>query len=51
LQWGSQEFVEKIKGELGPKALHREVAQVDGTYALRESAAAYSRYFAVEMRL
>jgi putative transposase len=31
---GSQAFAEKIKGELGLNALHREVEQVDGTYAL-----------------
>jgi hypothetical protein len=33
---GNQAFVEKIKGELGPEALHRQLEQVDGTYALRE---------------
>ena len=45
---GSQAFVEKIKGELGPKALYRELEQVDGTYALRESGEAYSSHFAIE---
>jgi hypothetical protein len=45
---GSQAFVEKIKGELGAKALHRELKQVDGTYALREPGEAYSSHFAVE---
>jgi hypothetical protein len=30
---GSLVFVDKIKGELGVKALHREVEQLDGTYA------------------
>jgi hypothetical protein len=37
-----------MKGELGPKALHREAERVDGTYALRESAEAYRGHFAVE---
>jgi hypothetical protein len=45
---GSQAFVEKIKGELGTKALHRELEQVDGTYALRESGEAYNSHFGVE---
>jgi putative transposase len=45
---GSQAFVEKIKDELGLKALHREVEPVDGTYALRESGEAYNTRFAVE---
>ena len=39
---GSLAFVEKVKSELGIKALHRELEQVDGTYALRESGEAYS---------
>jgi hypothetical protein len=34
---GSLAFVEKVKSELGIKALHRELEQVDGTHALRES--------------
>ena len=38
---GSLAFVEKVKSELGIKALHRELEQVDGTYALRESGEAY----------
>jgi REP-associated tyrosine transposase len=36
-------FVEKVKSDLGIKALHRELEQVDGTYALRESGEAYRR--------
>jgi putative transposase len=32
---GSLAFVDKVKSELGAKALHREPEQVDGTYALR----------------
>jgi putative transposase len=39
---GSRDFVEKIKGELGVKALHREVEQLDGSYALREPGEAYT---------
>ena len=34
---GSLAFVEKVKSELGIKALHRELEQIVGTYALRES--------------
>jgi len=45
---GSQAFVEKVKSELGPKALHRGLEPMDGTYALRESGNAYSGHFAVE---
>jgi putative transposase len=33
---GSLAFVEKVKGELGVKALHREFEQLGGGYALRE---------------
>jgi hypothetical protein len=45
---GSHAFAEKIKGELGPKALHRQLEQVDETYALRESDEAYGSHFAIE---
>ena len=38
---GSLAFVEKVKSKLGIKALHRELEQGDGTYALRESGEAY----------
>jgi hypothetical protein len=41
LQVGSFAFVETVKGELGAKAQHRELEQVDGKYALRESGGAY----------
>jgi hypothetical protein len=41
LQLAVLAFVEKVKSELGIKALHRELEQVDGTYALRESGEAY----------
>ena len=40
---GNLAFVEKVKGELGIKTLHREIEQVDGTYALRESGEAYRK--------
>jgi hypothetical protein len=33
--------VENVKSELGNKAIHREVEQVSGTYALREKSEAY----------
>jgi len=42
---GSLAFVEKVKSELGIKALHRELEQGDGTYALRESGEAYRGQF------
>jgi hypothetical protein len=38
---GSIAFAEWIKSELGIKAMHREVEQAGGTYALRESSEAY----------
>jgi putative transposase len=42
---GSRDFVEKVRSELGIKALHRELEQVDGTYTLRESGEAYRGQF------
>ena len=45
---GRLAFVEKIKGELGVKALRREVEQLDGSYALREPGEAYSGHFHIE---
>jgi len=39
---GSLAFAEKIKGELGSKALRRGVEPYDGAYALREPSVAYS---------
>jgi hypothetical protein len=44
---GSVAFVEKVKSELGAKALHREPEQVDGTYALR-TGEAYKTEFDLE---
>ena len=41
-------FVDKVKSELGVKAMHREVVKVDGTYALREQSEAYAGNFASE---
>jgi hypothetical protein len=32
---GSLAFVNKVKGELGVKAMHREFEQLDAGYALR----------------
>jgi putative transposase len=45
---GSLAFVEKVKSELGVKAMHRELVQVDGTYALRERSEAYAGEYAGE---
>jgi putative transposase len=42
---GSLAFVEKVKSELGIKALHRKLEQVNGTYASRESGEAYRGQF------
>ena len=38
---GSLAFVKKIKGELGSKAMHREVEQFEGTHVLREESEVY----------
>ena len=45
---GSLSFVEKVKGELGFKAAHREVIEAGGMYALREGSEAYGSNFAGE---
>ena len=39
---GSLAFVERVKTELGRKALHRAVEHIDGAYALREQGEAYN---------
>jgi len=39
------ELVGTIKNDLGVKAIHRDVLQADGTYALREPAKAYGGEF------
>jgi hypothetical protein len=38
-------FVERIKNELGGKAMHRRMIAADGTYALRDPAEAYAGKF------
>ena len=38
---GSLSFVENVQNQLGFKAAHRDVTQVQGSYVLREPAAAY----------
>jgi hypothetical protein len=38
-------FAEKVKSELGVKAMQREIAQAGGTYALREPGEAYKGEF------
>ncbi len=43
---GSLAFVEKVKEELGVKAMHRTATGVDGTFTLRESCEAYASVFA-----
>jgi REP-associated tyrosine transposase len=40
---GSLAFVEKVKGELGVKALHRAFEPLGGVYALREPSESYAR--------
>ena len=45
---GSLAFVDKVRSDLGIKAMHREVAQLEGTYILREQSEAYGEDFASE---
>jgi putative transposase len=45
---GSLAFVEKVKGELGARAIHREFDPVDGGYVLREPTGFYARRFTGE---
>jgi len=45
---GSLAFVDNVRSELGIKAMHREVAQLEGTYILREQSEAYGEDFASE---
>ena len=40
------EYVDKVKAELGNKALHRQVAELEGTYAVRELSRPYAHGFA-----
>jgi len=37
-----------VKSELGVKAMHRDVIEADGSYALRDPAEAYGPQFAAE---
>lgn len=48
VHFGSLTFVDKVKNELGFKALHREFEPLGDSYALRERSEAYARQFAVE---
>jgi len=45
---GSLAFVDRVRSELGVKAMHREVVQLGGTYTLREEREAYGADFASE---
>jgi putative transposase len=45
---GSLAFVDKVRSELGLKALHREVAALDKGYVLREPGGAYAPDFDAE---
>jgi putative transposase len=42
---GSLAFVERVKSDLGIKAMYREAVETDGTYALREPSESYARNF------
>lgn len=42
---GSREYVDKVRTELGTRALHRQVAEVDGIYTLRERDISYAHGF------
>jgi hypothetical protein len=46
---GSLAFVEKVKNDLGLKAIHRQVLETDGGYALREPSDAYAGNFTGEI--
>jgi putative transposase len=45
---GSEGFVRDVKEKLGPKAMWREMAGVNGSYELREPTAAYEAVFDVK---
>ena len=45
---GSHDFVEKVKRELGSKAVHRDVEEVGGAHTLREQRSAYTSEFDTE---
>jgi len=42
---GSEQFVERIKAELGPRALGGRIHEMSGGYALRESEKSYNARF------
>jgi putative transposase len=46
---GSLAFIETVKNNLGVKAMHREVMEANGTYALCEPAESYARNFTGEI--
>jgi hypothetical protein len=48
---GRLAFVERIKGDLGIKAMHREVLETDGTYALHEPLKPMRAIFPAKTRL
>jgi len=43
---GSLAFIEKVKEELGGKAIHRAATEVDGMFTLREECEVYKHVFA-----
>jgi putative transposase len=45
---GSEEFVERIKGELGIRAKGREVREMEGQFELREPGTSYQGHFGPE---
>ena len=45
---GSQAFVEGVKCEIGMKARHRDIDEVDGACPLREPRSAYRTDFGIE---
>ncbi len=45
---GSLPFVEKVKSDLGFRAMHREASQASGGYTLRERGEAYAGEFTSE---
>jgi len=42
---GSQAFIEKVQLDLGIKARHRDVAEIDGTHTLRQPSKLYRAIF------
>lgn len=48
---GSSAFIDNVKNELGIKAIHRKVAEIGGTYVLREEREAYAGDFRGESEM